>query len=264
MPSIRATASHDGGADSFNLYRDVLPIDPSNPPSPIATGLLACDYTDTTVVDGNTYHYAFAAVRGAELAFSQSVSMYADPLLAFDVIALSFNTVFKDDGVAQPTWEWSATLPTFENGYAIFDGSQYVDTLTDALNFGNKDFTLELEIYPTNLTSYRMLLGAKQYTPYVQYGFSGTQLFFDDQNNGVSLNCSFVFTTNKWYIIKLSRQGNTLSFRVNGTVYGTIDITGKNVNLNVGGCRFFGINWSGTAGFIGRCRKLNLYKGVYI
>lgn len=264
MPSIRATASHDGGADSFNLYRDVVPIDPNNPPSPIATGLLACDYTDTTVVDGNTYHYAFAAVRGAELAFSQSVSIYADPSLARRVIALSFNTVFKDDGVAQPTWEWSATLPTFENDYALFNGDQYVDTLSDALNIGNRDFTLEFEAYPTNLTGYRMLLGAKQYAPYVQLGFNDSQLFFDDQNNWVSLNCSFVFTTNKWYIIKLSRQGNTLSFRVNGTVYGTIDITGKNVNLNVGGCRFFGINWSGAAGFIGRCRKLNLYKGVYV
>ena len=264
MPSIRATASHDGGADSFNLYRDVLPIDPNNPPSPIATGLLACDYTDTTVVDGNTYHYAFAAVRGAELAFSQSVSMYADPLLARRVIALSFNTVFEDDGVAQPTWEWSATLPTFENDYAIFDGSQYVDTLTDALNFGNKDFTLEFEIYPTDLTSYRMLFGAMQYTPYVQYGFNGSQLFFNDQYNDVSLNCSRVFVVNTLYNIKLSRNGDVLSFRVNNVVAGTINIAGKNVNVYVGGGRLFGVNWSGTAGYIGRVHKVNVFKGIYV
>ena len=102
MPSIRATASHDGGADSFNLYRDTVAIDPQNPPAPIATGLLACDYTDATVVDGNTYYYAFAAVRGAELAFSQSVSLYADPLLARRVIALSFDSVFEDNGITQP------------------------------------------------------------------------------------------------------------------------------------------------------------------
>ncbi len=114
MPSIRATASHDGGADSFNLYRDVLPIDPLNPPAALATGLLTCDYTDTTVIDGNTYHYAFAAVRGAELAFSQSVSIYADPLLARRVIALSFDSVFEDNGVAQSTWTWSSTQQIFE------------------------------------------------------------------------------------------------------------------------------------------------------
>lgn len=264
MPSIRATAHHDGGAASFNLYRDTVDINPSSPPAPIATGLTTCDFTDTTVVDGNTYYYAFAAVQGTELAFSQSKSIYADPVLAKLLVAVKFNGAFSDSGLSHLTWTWSPTLPTYQDDYALFNGDQYVDTSGDALNLGNKDFTLEFEVYPTNLTSYRMLMGAKQHTPYVQYGFSGTQLFFDDQHNGVSLNCSYVFTTNKWYIIKLSRQENTLSFRVNGTVYGTTNITGKNVNLNVGGCRFFGINWSGTAGFIGRCRKLNLYKGVYV
>lgn len=264
MPSIRATASHDGGAESFNLYRDTVAIDPLNPPTPIATGLLACDYTDTTVVDGNTYHYAFAAVRGAELSFSQSKSIYADPILAKRVIALTFDALFEDNGVTQPTWGWSAILPTYENDYAVFDGTPYVDVLSDALNFGTKDFTFELEIYPTNLTSYRMLLGAKQYTPYVQYGFNGSQLFFNDQYNNVSLNCSYSFSINNWYNIKLSRNGNTLSYRVNDVLVDSIDITGKNVNLNVGGCRFFGINWSSTAGFIGRCRKLNIFKGIYV
>lgn len=264
MPSIRATASHDGGAESFNLYRDTVAIDPLNPPTPIATGLLACDYTDTTVVDGNTYHYAFAAVRGAELAFSQSRSMYADPLLARRVIALSFNTAFEDDGVAQPTWAWSATLPTFENDYAIFDGSQYVDTLSDALNFSNKDFTLEFEIYPTNLTSYRMLFGAKQYTLYTQCGFNWTLLYFNDQYNGVSLDCSHAFVVNTLYNIKLSRSGDVLSFRVNGVVAGTTNIAGKNINLNVGGSRLFGITWSETAGFMGRVHKVNVYKGIYV
>ena len=264
MPSIRATALHDGGADSFNLYRDTVAIDPLNPPAPIATGLLACDYTDATVVDGNTYHYAFAAVRGAELAFSQSVSIYADPILARRVIALTFNGSFEDDGITQPVWTWSATLPMFENDYAIFDGSQYVDTLSDALNFGDKDFTLEMEVYPTNLTSYRMLFGAKQYTPYVQYGFNGSQLFFNDQYNSVSLNCSHVFVVNTLYNIKLSRSGDVLSFRVNNVVAGTINIAGKNVNLNVGGGRFFGINWSGTAGYRGRVHKVNVYKGIYV
>ena len=264
MPSIRATASHDGGADSFNLYRDTVAIDPQNPPAPIATGLLACDYTDATVVDGNTYYYAFAAVRGAELAFSQSVSLYADPLLARRVIALSFDSVFEDYGITQPAWTWSSALPTFENNYAVFDGSQYVDTLSDALNFGNKDFTLELEIYPTNLTSYRMLFGAKQYTPYVQYGFNERQLFFNDQYNDVSLNCSRVFVVNTLYNIKLSRNGDVLSFRVNNVVAGTINIAGKNVNLNVGGGRFFGVNWSGAVGYRGRVHKVNVYKGIYV
>lgn len=264
MPSIRATASHDGGADSFNLYRDVLPIDPLNPPAALATGLLTCDYTDTTVIDGNTYHYAFAAVRGAELAFSQSVSIYADPLLARRVIALSFDSVFEDNGVAQSTWTWSSTPPIFENDYAVFDGSQYVDAQTSALDFSNKDFTLEMEIYPTDLTSYRMLFGAKQYTPYVQYGFNGSQLFFNDQYNAVSLDCSHTFVVNTFYNIKLSRQGDVLSFRVNDVVTDTINIAGKNVNLNVGGGRFFGINWSGTAGYVGRVHKVNVYKGIYV
>lgn len=264
MPSIRATAQHDGGADSFNLYRDLLPIDPNNPPFPLVTGLATCDYTDTTVVDGNTYHYAFAAVRGAELAFSQSQSMYADPLLARRVIALSFDSVFEDNGITQPTWTWSSTSPTFENDYAVFDGSQYVDVLSESLNFGMQDFILEFEIYPTNLSSYRMLLGAKQYTPYVQYGFNGSQLFFNDQYNGVSLNCSHTFVVNTFYNIKLSRQGDVLSFRVNDVVTDTINIAGKNINLNQGGCRLLNINWSGTAGYIGRVKKINAYKGIYV
>ena len=180
------------------------------------------------------------------------------------MIALSFDTVFEDEGITQPLWAWSSALPTFENNYAIFDGSQYVDAQTSALDFSNKDFTLEMEIYPTNLTSYRMLLGAKQYTPYVQYGFDGTQLFFNDQYNGVWFNCSHTFVVNTLYNIKLSRQGDVLSFRVNDVVVGTINIAGKNINLNVGGSRFFGINWSSTAGYRGRVYKVNVFKGIYV
>ncbi len=146
----------------------------------------------------------------------------------------------------------------------MFDGSQYVDAQTSALDFSNKDFTLEMEIYPTDLTSYRMLFGAKQYTPYVQYGFNGSQLFFNDQYNAVSLDCSHTFVVNTFYNIKLSRQGDVLSFRVNDVVTDTINIAGKNVNLNVGGGRFFGINWSGTAGYVGRVHKVNVYKGIYV
>lgn len=264
MPSIRATAHHDGGAASFNLYRDTVDINPSSPPPPLATGLTTCDFTDTTVVDGNTYYYAFAAVRGTELAFSQSKSIYADPVLTKLLIAVKFNGSFSDTGLSHLTWTWSPTLPTYQNDYALFNGDQYVDTSGDALNFGNKDFTLEFEIYPTNLTSYRMLFGAKQYTPYVQYGFNGSQLFFNDQYNDVSLNCSRVFVVNTLYNIKLSRKGDVLSFRVNNVVAGTINIAGKNVNLNVGGGRFFGVNWSDAVGYRGRVHKVNVYKGIYV
>lgn len=264
MPSIRATALHDGGADSFNLYRDTVAIDPLNPPAPIATGLLACDYTDTTVVDGNTYHYAFAAVRGTELAFSQSVSLYADPLLARRVIALSFNTVFEDDGVAQPVWTWGSVLPVYENDYAIITDPIYVDTTTEVLNFGTQDFTLEFDVYPTNLTSYRMLYGAKQYTPYTQLGFNGAQLFFSDNLTSITLDSSHVFAINNWYNIKLSRQGDVLSWRVNDVLAGSINIAGKVVDLNRGGARFFAVPWSTNASFRGRVKKINVYKGIYV
>lgn len=58
------------GLDAIEIYRDVKPIDPTNPPAPIKT--LAADavaYEDTTVKNKNLYYYAIAAAKGSERAF---------------------------------------------------------------------------------------------------------------------------------------------------------------------------------------------------
>lgn len=72
MPTVRLTWTdpNSGAAqeDEFRVYRSTSPFDEDSLPSILAT--LAVDtvtYDDTTVLDGISYYYAVAAVKGANL-----------------------------------------------------------------------------------------------------------------------------------------------------------------------------------------------------
>ena len=61
------------GADSYNVYRGTSPDDEA--PEPVASGLIALQFTDYDVVSENTYYYKVTAITtGGESATSAEVS----------------------------------------------------------------------------------------------------------------------------------------------------------------------------------------------
>lgn len=69
------------GVQGFNVYRDVLPLDPEALPAPLASlGPSARSYEDETIVEGETYYYVVTAlVDGQEPATANFEVLAEEP-----------------------------------------------------------------------------------------------------------------------------------------------------------------------------------------
>lgn len=71
----------DQNLDAIEIYRGLSAINPNDPGTPLVSlPGTAIEYEDTTVQNGNTYHYCVAVVKGTDRSFAenQQVGYYAN------------------------------------------------------------------------------------------------------------------------------------------------------------------------------------------
>lgn len=80
MP-VRLAWQNNSIGDSIAVYRSLSPIDPGALPAPLASiSATTASFNDLTAIDGETYYYRLALVRGAEVAVSEQLSFYVSSM----------------------------------------------------------------------------------------------------------------------------------------------------------------------------------------
>lgn len=78
MAGIRLEWAQFGNFDHFEIYRSQAEMDVENLPVPLAT-VEKMYFVDDMVVDGETYHYRIATIRGLEKQLSDEIIVVATP-----------------------------------------------------------------------------------------------------------------------------------------------------------------------------------------
>ena len=73
MAGMRLEFAQFGSFDSFSIYRSDYPMDISNLPAPIATGLKQMYFIDGTALEEKRYYYRVAVIRGSETLISEEM-----------------------------------------------------------------------------------------------------------------------------------------------------------------------------------------------
>ena len=77
MSHITLTWNADGSIESFSVYRAEQSLDLNNLPTPIATGITDKTYVDSDIIEGKTYFYRIASIKGSQQKISDEVSLLA-------------------------------------------------------------------------------------------------------------------------------------------------------------------------------------------
>lgn len=77
MSSVNLSWDADGTIDFYTIYRSESPMSVESLPAPLAENVLDKTYSDITVVDGITYYYRVASVRGGVAKVSDEVMVKA-------------------------------------------------------------------------------------------------------------------------------------------------------------------------------------------
>ena len=136
--------------DAFSIYRNTSQLDIESLPAPIKTGLTAMRYVDTDIIEGETYFYLVAVLRGSSVLFSEQVSAVAssDPNAAFLVNDL----VFTDSNLVDTKTGTSWVLEGASYSFVDYNGSKAI-SLGGATSFYSpqnlssaSDWTIEFDI----------------------------------------------------------------------------------------------------------------------
>lgn len=73
MRNVKLTWDSFGEIDSYSVYRSESVIDVESPPTPIATGITAKEYTDSYEHDGGNVHYVVSSIKSAAEKFSDEL-----------------------------------------------------------------------------------------------------------------------------------------------------------------------------------------------
>lgn len=210
-------------------------------------------------------------------------------------LLLPFNTSFQDFSknnfsiTANGDAQISNAQSKFGGGSALFDGNgDYLELpSSQAFDFGNGDFTIELWHYSTTSPSFETLLAR----------WGSTQIFF--LGGGIGFNYQFyvngfltvnggTYVPNQWNHVAVSRNGSNLRMFINGQQVGstynigaTSFTTSNTVNLRIGADYNINPYFQGyiddlritkgvaryTSNFTpsdlsGKSRKLNIYKSI--
>ena len=159
MSNITLMWDADGSIESFSIYRAEQSMDPSNLPTPIATGISEKTYVDNNVVEDKTYFYRVASVKGGKQKISDEIRIKATPGY--------INKFYNINGLTLIKCNQSA-LKFKENGGLLFSVNQ---SSSETIKLDDspvlQDFTAEFD--------------------YTQ--LSGTETW---------ANLAFVFRTNHW------------------------------------------------------------------
>lgn len=86
MSTVNLSWSCDGNIDFYDVYRSETTMDVNNLPAPIATGISAKSYADTSVVAGKVYKYRVSSIVGSLRKISAEISVSASNLAALAFI----------------------------------------------------------------------------------------------------------------------------------------------------------------------------------
>jgi hypothetical protein len=163
----------------------------------------------------------------------------------------------------------STTQIKYGNSSMYFDGvggETYVDADSTVANFGTKDFTIEMWVYPTatgrGIFNKTTDTGSASPPSVSIYNPDSGNLLVgvnDGNSTGNWNNCNAPLLSNQWSHLALTRQGTTLRAFLNGiTILTTTN--SANVDNNV----VFGIGqWRLTASnFMGYMQDVRITKGL--
>lgn len=166
------------------------------------------------------------AISGTVLLTCQDATIKDNSVNAFAITTTGSPT----PRIINPFGYTTSTLKTYDP--SIFGGSMYFDGAGDYLsvpastgtNFGTGNFTVEMWINPSSLSSYNMLYSVSSGSGYLCLIWGATTSVFGlNAYNGVELLNSSTSTTpiNQWTHIAFVRSSGTLYFYINGVASGS-------------------------------------------
>lgn len=225
----------DGFVDEQRYYCSETPIDPENLPVPKA--ILASDvrtYVDTAIEVGKKYYVRLGAVKNNIEKLSDEKIVIADrdsywtsvaSLLHFD--GENNSTVFSDEKGVSWTRHGNAKISTdrakFGESSLRLDGyNSFLSAAAAIFTLGTQNFTVELWV---NMVAYRTM-GDGALLGYGTSTTNGFCIVIAKDNGDLGFwDGSLYYSTatpiplNTWVHIAMCRNGNELSYFINGTKY---------------------------------------------
>ena len=210
----------------------------------------ASSFTLTFVVQNSKYTTALITSVGANNAVNNT----------FDDKSTNNHTITAAGDVHQTTFS-----PYRHAGYsAYFDGTGDKLTVADNadFNFGSGNSTLEMWVYPTDVSGTRNLItrGTSGYSGFI-LSHSGFLESLSGSSWDVNITFSSALTANSWQHIAVVRDGNTWTVYKDGTSVGTGTATGTvtsaSQTLTIG-------ERAGQSNFAGYMTDLRIVKGTAV
>jgi hypothetical protein len=154
-----------------------------------------------------------------------------------------------------------ASVRKFNTNNIYFDGAgDYLNIPGSPSLILPGDFTIEMWIYPTNVTgTYNLLtLGSETTARYVVFIVNGaltTNIY-----GSVSVTLGGTISINTWTHVAVVRSGSTIKGYLNGTVLGTTDANSATIG-NINGAKV-GSDASGASVYVGYIDDLRITKGL--
>lgn len=209
----------------------------------------------------------------------QFIEPTVDPYWAYTSLAVRANgtdgsTLITDEKGTALTLNGGIALSTAQKKFGLssvfFDGSNdYLQISSDPKfnNFGTGDFTIEMWVYPTNLSSDRALVSCINGWPStVAYQFeirtNGDLRFFAGNSLPISIaSGTGAIVVNTWTHVAVSRKNGSTKMFINGTQYGSTHVGSVNINLATT-CYIGFTGYYSEARFIGYMDDLRITKGA--
>ncbi|MHA3052609.1 fibronectin type III domain-containing protein [Acinetobacter sp. ANC 4640] len=265
MSSVNLTWDAAGQIDSYKVYRSTSPMNPSGLPAPLATGITAKSYSDTTAVTGTPYYYRVASVKNGVEKVSDEVIVFTEKLLVF----LPFTKSNKDYGSLGLTWVNSGNVTFGADGAYFSTYAQSLYQMTHAVNFNN-DFKISFEIKRTDSNNtYPNIFDNDNNGTWSPGSFGlalGGDSAIDSLKNKIFVSLSYNYanpisitlSNNVFYFAEMQRSSGVVTIRINGSIVLTYTDT-KTSNIN----SFLRIGFAQTNGsngqFKGYIRNFKIY-----
>ena len=280
---------------TYGTYGYYLPCDGSGPVGKDQSGngldFRTINFPGTTTIDKATGALPILnTVSGGNVA-SVGVRTDADSpgqlvlAVPFAGIATDVSPQLNGGTTATPMTVTSATF-NWGNTPNLYDSSIYFDGTDDSMwiesdaqmDFGTGDFTIEIWMYPTDISHERHL-------PIIQNGNSASNNYYDWRlyfnNHGVgasvvwfeaecggtdiSVESKSHVNTHVWQHIAITRESGTFKIFFNGQLQDTDSSTGNAIDTDRGANLELGFNDIGASGdtfYKGYLQDLRIYKGV--
>lgn len=274
MSSINLNWSAGGSIDSYKVYRSTSPMNVASLPVPLATGIAAKSYNDTTVSTGSPYYYRVASVKnGVEKVSSETVfHLETDPNYAKLSCALMMDAVTVTDKTSKSTFA--------NNGRAILDttntlagkptlkfsaANHFFDVYSN-LNFGTGDFCIRcwvrLDSYPAgggnNDMSIVDLLNG--FLLYCNNATGAVSMWDGTAGVGVSGGSAGILPLNTWCFVEASRTAGVFRLFKDGIMLGSATYT-RNLN-SISYARVAGSTYNAaTRAMHGNIARFSIYNG---